>query len=25
LSRATVWHVTDGQIDTGKAKQNGNL
>jgi DNA replication and repair protein RecF len=24
LSRATVWHVTDGQIDTGKAKQNGN-
>ena len=25
LNRATVWHVTDGQIDTGKAKQNGNL
>lgn len=25
LNRATVWHVTDGQIDTGKAKQNGKL
>lgn len=22
LERATVWHVEDGQIDTGKAKQN---
>jgi DNA replication and repair protein RecF len=25
LNRATIWHVIDGQIDTGKAKQNGNL
>lgn len=23
LKRATVWHVENGQIDTGKAKQNG--
>ena len=25
IQRATVWHVTDGQIDTGKATQNGRL
>lgn len=23
LKRATIWHVENGQIDTGKAKQNG--